>query len=510
MGFTQCRCFTDLSTKAMVSQMDPLIAAAFHNQNCSAFCGLPEELLLKTMAYLPLLGIQCLRRTCRLFLRLYCSPEYAKSHDLEYKDRATFLPWEQPMSGAWLPKQLAPLLERGHQDYCRHCRSLRRSIFGKEKARRTTSEYMHCSGCRIDHPVGLFSATQRASPAKKRICIGREGYVRLCDHKVIRWADVTQFASRLRKRDAGTSRQIVVATCRHENHLPKHGTHAYPTLHNDIHPAAIVFKTDRGNITLELRWLGHLPVSDPIQKEVGRTKQATPGFIRGQLEKIRVGAAEFIAPEAPPGRLMEMGCFDPNRCACLRYSGLSHLSQNWKLTPLKDVHGFTCRSEPDLILAALKYPRDAEKMLSHERKRPVSHYTEIRTSSCESNGLGAVFIYLNSCNTDRGRCLRIGYQRTIRLIQQGQNHDHLPMVWYQALDPDSYNLTDDHDFNGVLWCRRRGCRNYYRYLRRALVPQTDSRQACGKDCPTYGELKLWEMLWKKLWEWMGGFFSFFS
>jgi len=34
-------------------------------------------------------------------------------------------------------------------------------------------------------------------------------------------------------------------------------------------------------------------------------------------------------------------------------------------------------------------------------------------------------------------------------------------AWCQALDPDSYGLTDDMDSFGILWCRQEGCQNYY-------------------------------------------------
>lgn len=486
MAFKPCRCFTDANTKALIAKMDPLVAAAFHNQNCSALCRLPEELLLDVMAHLSLLRIQCLRRTCRLFLRLYCSPEHASTHDLIFKDGRAFLPWEQPKAGTWIPKQLPPLLDKDSDEYCRGCRSVRRSASGKAATAGATAEYAHCSGCRIDHPVYLFSITQRASPAEKRICIGREGHIRLCDHEVLRWVDVAQSVSELKDCKAGTDRQVVLATCQHESHVPQDGTHACAPTDNLTHPTAILYKTEQGGIMFETRWLGHLPVSDPAHGEVDRTEQATPSFIRERLEELRVGAAEFIAPEVPPGRLVEMNCFDPNRCACLRYSGLEHLSQSWQLTPLQEIRGVTCRSEPHLRLAALGTPTTGGEMPVHKgfaQSPQTSHHTDVQTTSSQVAGGGAIRITVYRCRLDPSRCLRIVYQRGHSIMQRWLDPRHLPMAWYQALDPDSYDLIDDHSFYGALWCRTMGCRNYYRYLKHILCSQRDSRRACGKYCP---------------------------
>ncbi|KAK6076892.1 hypothetical protein SCUP234_06961 [Seiridium cupressi] len=169
--------------------------------------------------------------------------------------------------------------------------------------------------------------------------------------------------SKLQKRGLGTSREIVAATCRHESHAPKHGTDPNPP-DGLTHPTAIVSKTTTGSIHLRLRWLGHLHIPNGADEVVNGVvvgvndiKQASPSFMQKQLEKLRLGAAEFIAPAVGPGRLMEMSCFDPNKCACLRYSGSEHLSQQWQLTPLQEIGGLTCCSEPDLRLAALKVPR---------------------------------------------------------------------------------------------------------------------------------------------------------
>lgn len=38
LGRTLCQCFTNRQVKAELLKMDPLVAAAFHNLNCSRLC----------------------------------------------------------------------------------------------------------------------------------------------------------------------------------------------------------------------------------------------------------------------------------------------------------------------------------------------------------------------------------------------------------------------------------------------------------------------------------------
>ncbi|KAK4215432.1 hypothetical protein QBC37DRAFT_398701 [Rhypophila decipiens] len=50
---------------------------------------------------------------------------------------------------------------------------------------------LYCSGCKCRHPARAFSQAERRKP-DRRICIGREGYVRLCEHKTLTWAQVEE------------------------------------------------------------------------------------------------------------------------------------------------------------------------------------------------------------------------------------------------------------------------------------------------------------------------------
>ncbi|KAI1867256.1 uncharacterized protein JN550_006987 [Neoarthrinium moseri] len=489
-------------------RMDPLVAAAFHNQNCSTLCRLPEELLIKVMAYIDGLGVQCLRRTCRVFLRLYSSPRYIATHDLNAKHTSDFLPWSQPVTGFSAEDKLSYLLINGEEGYCAGCQDVRGKQSFDKKMQRITSTYMHCSGCRVDHPVGLFSASQRKAPNKTRICIGREGLVRLCDHRTMSWTEISSIVSRLRRFESGSNGRTIYISCKDESHVPAHHRAGFSKAEYQIYPTFIVAEYSNGGIYLELDWTGHLPISS-----TGRGERTTPSFMRSQLENLRAGAAEFIAPESPLGQLPEMSCFDPNRCNCLDYSGVEHLSHSWQLTPPEEIDFLTCRSRRNFKLVALGPSKNTACVTALE-KQPGGHCT-LRNTTRLTNGEGQVRIIIDSC-AKGSPCLQVEYWRRIE-VANGLNPNDLVMTWYQALDPDSYNLTEDEEFHGVLWCRQRGCRNYYRYMKKVLVPHRALHRVCGEHClkprglNSKNALSLWQGVigsTRCLWQGVREFFEF--
>ena len=164
--------------------MDPLVAAAFHNLNCSRLCSLPEELLLRIMIILNLPGVQCLRRSTRLFLRLYSSSEFNRFYVTSGATLGQpFRPWRYT-----LPSTLPS--DRDFEGYCQSCREIRTDKTWNDKMSQLTKQYLHCSGCERDHPAYLFSMAQRNGLSSNRVCIGRQGTVRYCHHNVVEWRKV--------------------------------------------------------------------------------------------------------------------------------------------------------------------------------------------------------------------------------------------------------------------------------------------------------------------------------
>ncbi len=460
-----CRCYRP--------GMDPLVAASFHNQQCSRLCQLPDELLLTVMQQLDLLTIQCLRRACRLFLRLYSSPEFSNSHNpgaRNYSYSYGWLnPWQQPSVKQWPVDQLPPLLARDIGRYCKDCRGARYSRSWQKRAARLTTETLHCSGCQFDHPRAVFSASQRQSPnSASRVCIGHEGFVRVCQHRVIKWDEIAPIALRLSEFDtgsAGLAARIYLPPCNDSSHIPKHhkSISSYEGFAN-LFPSISIVGNKKRNINLEIEWIGHLDLP-----ELSSRRRLTAELMHQKLtQELRPGVAEYIAPEQPPGRLPEMLCLDANRCSCLQYPGREQLDRSWSLMPAQEIGFSTCRT-------------DATQKLGF-----ATHRASLITTGLSNNGTSWLEVKMKSCPASK-KCLQVEYKRTITILPFGFVSGWRGCVnvgWWQALDPGSYNLTKDDEGFGLFWCRQKGCLNYYRYLRRPFARYYPyAHSDCSASCP---------------------------
>jgi Pyruvate/2-oxoacid:ferredoxin oxidoreductase delta subunit len=220
VDLSSCQCYT--------AGMDPLVTAGFHNLTCSPLCRLPEELLLDIMERLSndLVSIQCLRQVSRLFLRLYSSPTFSSSHrsqDCTAKYMDSVGHWYEPKNdllNKTKSQKLQILLSKDITNYCQDCQQKRIDQSWSKKNTALTMKYLHCSGCHIDHTVCLFSKTQRSKSPKTRVCIGRERYVRVCEHLILTWKDVISTALNLSILNTKLA-TVFIKKCEHESHFPK-------------------------------------------------------------------------------------------------------------------------------------------------------------------------------------------------------------------------------------------------------------------------------------------------
>ena len=77
----------------------------------------------------------------------------------------------------------------------------------------------------------------------------------------------------------------------------------------------------------------------------------------------------------------------------------------------------------------------------------------------------------------------VTFESSFALPLDGEHLKLMDKKWYDALDPNSYNLTDDAEGFGVYWCKTEGCNNYYRFshsrLKRLLKPSDYTRRSAG-------------------------------
>ncbi|KAK8065837.1 hypothetical protein PG997_012584 [Apiospora hydei] len=180
------------------------------------FAKIPDEIVLRILHAVPdKISILVLRQTCRRLRRLCEDPT------LEYKlpillSTAPFIASFHQGSGSPLQDEVcrlgpeddarssANLGDKKAWEYCQllwrdrvcdDCTELRRDPAAYERALRRVYQTMLCSGCKAYHPVFLFSRVERQKGPSRRVCIGRQGQIRLCQHKMVEWQHLAGYGS---------------------------------------------------------------------------------------------------------------------------------------------------------------------------------------------------------------------------------------------------------------------------------------------------------------------------
>lgn len=165
----------------------------------------------------------------------------------------------------------------------------------------------------------------------RSVCIGRQGTVRYCHHNVVEWRKVailSRWLCELQLDDVKTLPRVVIDECEEHSHGPKHHSPSSLLLFpGGIKPTVELRGDERNGLTMFIQSSGHLLLPSP--EELGQENVITPKLMHKLLRSLRQDSAEWIVPELPLGRLIEMNCFDPNLCRCLHYAGIEQLPQKW-------------------------------------------------------------------------------------------------------------------------------------------------------------------------------------
>ncbi|KAK0725987.1 hypothetical protein B0H67DRAFT_572056 [Lasiosphaeris hirsuta] len=432
--------------------------------------------------------VECLRRCSRIFLRLFPAAfDSANDSSLQYSDMPKY-PW--PVSTRKLSsKDKANLLELLARDvYCKRCLSTRQAPDWEARIAALTKTYLQCSGCNAEHPACLFSARQRNRTwgKSKRICIGHQGYMRLCEHVTVPWSSVVAEADRRLLPDATFSKGIrtTLAICKRSKHRrscgPRRTFHEWfyrkltrreaqldrhisccpfePTVLCSFQPSvAVPGPPNKCYLLVEPGWSGHLPLTMGLD-DCFAAEDLEKGLWRLYREQ-----GHFICSQLSPGPVTGSGVCDPNRCDCIRYEGRTQTG--WSRPPIEWREEITCRRDRTLGLGI-------GSIDGHELKR--SYFEGLRgqcywqCSSGQQHLSGGPFdgcydvqvadIIASDKDAD---CAVVSYSARI-MIELNRSQQHVGQMnanWYHAPDPDSYSLTRDGEGFGVYWCRDEGCRN---------------------------------------------------
>lgn len=464
-------------------RMDPLIKAMWHNQTVSRLPRLPDNVLRAVIENLDRCGVECLRRVSRRFTPLCDEEILARPRTFQprcrsrKKDHGGPFAWPRFkfFSGPWSSsaaderKQLLQLLARDW--YCEGCRAARAAPEWERRVKRLT-RYLYCYLCDAELPAYLFSTQQRHSRTRRRQCIAQEGYIRLCQHDegIVRWSEISRIRQRL---DEGVEDEAdYEIRCDHISHVA-------PCAHTGTQRSGqTVFDPgcddeaciERPSPTLRvagsriwLYWTAHLPVESIYEP-------LTAVDLRPRIAEIRERCGRFLYPAvAYTEDLPEMRCFDPNDCDCVSHEG----QENVKMLFGSSLHSKrVCRLNPSRRLYPLRRSSSlglAPSLVDGIQRLLFMHKWGFRRK-CEpsrkrhrarldfnpSTGPGKSDVQCWPCHAGDS-CLVLDYTRLLIIGCDGA----IGPQWYQALEPESYNLTEDEEGFGIYWCRQKECRNYY-------------------------------------------------
>lgn len=286
---------------------------------------------------------------------------------------------------------------------------------------------LYCSGCARNHPLILFSIHQRSKCDNERLCIGREGYIRLCVHKTIAWSDVENFVAGRTGSDTSTF------TCEHESHrlelLPNQllPLHTRPSFNMSYSPWA-------RKVNLKLNWSVSpldLKAEDPT----------TVTHIRDHVRTGQLAATVALCPhESFDDISFLLRPFDPHHCVCTQPQAQSafptiHTKVNDCMVGIESGDTSCCRCDSNE-----RGGFGEGKLLAEGRPIAVSH--RFCCDSCATlytwnSWNSTVYLTRSTC---RWRGVKSPYE----------------YIWISLLDPASYDIKEPAMCH-TLWCETPEC-----------------------------------------------------
>jgi hypothetical protein len=438
--------------------------------------------------------VECLRRCSRTFLRLF--PAICTSNStLEFSVGSMVgFPWPVSTTPLSAEENSALLSLLARDEYCADCLTARQSPNWKTRITVLAKTYLRCSACNADHPACLFSSRHRQIKASIRVCIGHQGNLRLCEHRTVSWSMVVSEAEIWRRARTPTSEWLSsshgfssLMTCMSDSHKrlcgPEPGlVDRFLTLvgddpdqeYMDKHWWCCPFRPTirlgfraglgvRTALVVKRLWSGHMPLTR--RRDGCYDAQELNDGLK-QMYRVQ---GHYTCPQIKPGPVAGERLCDPTRCNCVYYAGLEET--RWPRPPVKREGEAVCREHGVLGLGP---PGIAHK---HQRKEVLGNpgikgqcYYESSSGIPPFQGCHDLhYADILGCEVE-SNCVVVSYSScVVILLDESDRHvGAMDANWYQALDPDSYGLTEDVEGFGVYWCKDRGCKNYYRFARSRL------------------------------------------
>lgn len=446
----------------------PLLAACAHNKEFGRLLKLPDEILLTILSFLlpDLRDIYSIRRVCRrlrsvtddysLAFQLFNGHNIDKGSHMLYHDRFISRENSRAPFRIVLPLQSEPEFQLTimKDTLCKPCQAAHGGRMPPKGCVfiESSEKNIHCGGCHSHHNTNSFSHAQRQREARDRVCIGREGRLRLCEHVSIGWADIEDhLVASSRKADFFEAVSDFHIACEHPSHnfACKSTSRPAPseTSCNDHTRPCARLQIDRNSpdsswapISLVLCWKPYSSFMTLAAPENGQIEATKLRELFGVYGK---DAARFIVPGPNQNTTPEMLCFDPDQCGHILYRN-GERPQVTIYERLSTPHPSSEPEDPpeEATQEITEIPLDADHKDASRFKGlgQADHYVEFN----EARGQSGIYVY--ECPEDHdgqdpSRCLMTSYRRAIHLghldrRRPGElNPSH---QWFHAVDQDSY------------------------------------------------------------------------
>lgn len=398
------------------------------------------------MKSLPKRDLACLRRTSRIFLRLF------QDNVFRHLQGVNLSPWPRIRYLDFFER--VDVRERLLRDkYCAPCFDIRMKVKKDPSHQSLCRPPLYCAGCASPHTAGLFSPWERpTTDPRRRVCIAHEGHLRVCQHRVISWADIQRWSSFLKPE----SSFYKVLICGSQSHLSQCGMSPDQLAGS----GGVVVKLDllgSGQTKMTIEWGVHISV--PHRKGASGTYDAHD--IRKIAEDLHADAGQHIVPRFQPDQPPHMAAFDPNFCGCLTYPGRGML--DWQMAPEHTIRDCCRKSKSRQLFAprnglcrrlgVLRGPSE-EHVAKYDvgaRDRLRHHRIAFKRCCEEARGMGVLvthrYSFVLSC-------------RPRQWPPELRQTNNPPQEWYRIMDPTSYGLEGEAKSRNFLWCADEKCANH--------------------------------------------------
>ncbi|KAK4211940.1 hypothetical protein QBC37DRAFT_289035, partial [Rhypophila decipiens] len=421
------------------------------NKQICPFYRLPPDILRRIMEKTDGVTMQIVRRTCRIFPPIIDAiPEHVFVFP-DPRDNIFYRPSGRSVKRVAMVRKTVSDLLAGDETakQCESCGVHQTSGQVRRTLEHFRKQSLWCSGCRKSHSLLFFSAAQRddAIPNSQRICIGREGKMRLCSHEAISWDELERNGEDLENDRAkgGSLYQEIMRTCRHKSHQSPtsrwgrgHGRSIVPVLSLHKQQGRSVGPWISGNFT----WTS--PVFD-LDSKIPVTRQDIKDHLASRNDVFGHAPCPHVTHD--DGQLLVP--FESEYCVCFEDPDPLMLAE--ELPPAifgEERHrcvdfGSCCRC----IATRTHPPGDSRRRRGHFMATTPADESNCHKYQCSICSAKYSWIRDGDCR------VFLKFEKYLNLERQ----DPTSKQWLVLLDTESWGISHDEELRHVVWCPDEQC-----------------------------------------------------